>query len=113
MRAGKYRDRVTIRREIRVRAANGDYDTTWSTIATGAAQVEGLGGRESLIGQALQSISIFRITMRYRAGVLARDQVVLPDGRELNIRSAEDADGQRKDLVIVADTGSVLGEGRP
>lgn len=71
------------------------------------AEVECLNGREALIAGALQGIASFQVTVRWRADVAVADQVRLADGRDLNIRSAEDIDGRREWLVIMADTGSV------
>lgn len=110
MKAGALRDLVTIRRAEQVQNAKGGYDEAWVDLAEAWARVEGLDGRESMIAHALTGISAYRITIRHGPEVKANDQLVLPDGTELNIRSVSDPDGRRERLVILADTGSVQEE---
>lgn len=111
--AGRLRHRITIRRPTETANGKGGFTTGWATIAGSvAAEVEGLDGREAMFAQALQGISSYRITIRWRAGIKASDQVVLPDGSQLNIAAPPaDPDGRRRWLTIMADTGSVRGEG--
>lgn len=107
IRAGDLRHTITIRRKLSAQNAKGGYDITWQTVSTRRAKVEGLDGRESRAELVMVGISSFRITTRWLAGIQPADQLVLPDGTELNIRSANDPDGRRTDLVIMADTGAV------
>lgn len=111
--AGRLRQRITIRRPTETRDGKGGFTTAWTTIANEiGADVEGLDGREALFAHALQGISSYRITIRWRAGLQARDQVVLSDGTELNITAPPaDPDGRRRWLTIMADTGSVRDQG--
>lgn len=110
--AGRLRSRITIRRPTEVQNAKGGYDTAWATVADRiGADVEGLDGREAMFAQSLQGISSYRITIRWRAGLKASDQVVLADGTELNITAPPaDPDGRKRWLTIMADTGSVRAE---
>jgi SPP1 family predicted phage head-tail adaptor len=109
--AGQLRHRITIRRSAEVQNAAGGYDTAWSTIATTRAKIEGLDGREVMFAQALQGISSYRITIRWRAGLQARDQIQLVDGSTLNVTAPPaDPDGRRRWLTIMADSGSVRSE---
>jgi SPP1 family predicted phage head-tail adaptor len=109
--AGRLRTPILIRRATEVQNAKGGYDTTWATIASCRADVEGLDGREVMLAQALQGVSSYRITIRWCSGIKARDQVQLPDGTELNIAGPPaDPDGRRRWLTILADTGSVRAE---
>ena len=105
MRAGDLNRRVTIRRQERAADGQGGYTTVWTDIATISAQVEGLAGRESIIGQTLTGISVYRVTARYRADILPSDQLRY-GSIGLNIRSATDPDGRRERIVIMCDTGS-------
>jgi SPP1 family predicted phage head-tail adaptor len=79
-------------------------------VATVAAEVLGLDGRESVMDQALQGISTYRVTIRWRSDVLEADQLRSAGscfrGRDVNIRSIVDPDGRREQLVILADTAS-------
>ncbi|WP_375290912.1 phage head closure protein [Qipengyuania sp.] len=109
--AGELRHRITIRRSEEVQNAKGGFDTAWSDVATVRAKIEGLDGRESMMAQALQGISSYRITIRYRAGIRASDQIRLSDGSTLNITAPPaDPDGRRRWLTIMADSGSVRSE---
>jgi len=72
------------------------------------AEVLSLDGREVMLERVLQGISSIRVTMRWRAGVQASDQLLVQgDGREFNITSAEDPDLRREQLVILANTEAV------
>jgi SPP1 family predicted phage head-tail adaptor len=110
MRGGNLRTPITIRRAIETQSATGDYDTTWVTIASPYAQVEGLDGREMMMARALQGVSSYRVTIRYRDGILADDQIHFTDVSTLNITSVADPDGRRRTLVILAETGTTRSE---
>lgn len=102
--AGRLRERITIRSRVETKNAHGALDLSWSNLATGiAAEVICLDGREALVGNVLQGISSFRVTIRFRRDVKQADQI-LWRGRELNTRSAEDRDGKRQWLIIMATT---------
>lgn len=103
--AGRLRHRVTIRRQAQVRNANGGYDATWGDVATVWAEVIGIAGREATIGQALQGISTYRITVRFGVDVTDADQLRY-GAIDLNIQSITDPDGMREQLLILADTAS-------
>ncbi len=106
-RAGKLRHTVEIRRQTKAKDARGQYTSDWATIGTARASVVGLAGREAAIAQALQGISAFRITIRFRADLLQSDQLKLKNGMELNIKSIGDPDGLGRWLTILADNESV------
>jgi SPP1 family predicted phage head-tail adaptor len=106
-RAGQLRHLITIRRQAKTRDGRGQYATSWSTIGTPRAKVEGLAGREAMVAQALQGVSAFRIRIRFREDLLQSDQIVLPSGMELNIKSIGDPDGLRRWQVILADNETV------
>jgi SPP1 family predicted phage head-tail adaptor len=110
MAAGHLRQRIIIRRAEQVQNVKGGYDSAWLTLGTPKAHVEGLDGRETLLAQALQGVATFRITIRWRGDILASDQIVLPDGRELNVRSATAPYGRQRWLTILADSESVVSE---
>lgn len=110
IRAGDLRHRITLRRKATVEDGKGGFDPLWQTVATIGAKVEGLDGRESMMAMALQGVSHFRITIRYRADITTADQLVLSDGTEVNVHSATDPDGHRLLTQILASTGSVQDE---
>jgi head-tail adaptor len=76
----------------------------WLPIDTPWAEVLGQNGREAVIGQALQGISVYRIRIRWRPGLLPSDQVRLDGVTDLNIKSVSDPNGDREQLLIIADT---------
>lgn len=103
---GRLRHRVTIRRGSKAKKSSGPgYDTTWGDVATIWAEVIGIAGREATIGQALQGISAYRITVRFGADVTEADQLRY-GAIDLNIHSVTDPTGMREELLILADTGS-------
>jgi SPP1 family predicted phage head-tail adaptor len=79
--------------------------TIWTTIAQPLAEVIGLDGREAVLALSLQGVSSFRIRIWYGHDIQPADQVK-HDGRDLNVRSVIDPNGDRKQLVILADTAS-------
>lgn len=103
--AGRLRHRVTIRRPVRTKTGDGGYETVWNDAATVYAEVIGLNSREATIGQALQGISSYRITVRFGTDVTDTDQVRY-GALDLNVRSVSDPDGRREQLLILADTAS-------
>ena len=104
--AGRLRHRITIRRQTRTAKPKGGFETVWNDVADIWAEVIGLNGREAVIGQALQGISTFRVTIRWRTDLSDADQL-RHGALDLNIRSITDPDGRREQLQIIADTGSV------
>lgn len=110
MRAGRLRHQVTIRRATETENGKGGYATAWDDVATVSAEVTGLDGRESVMDQVLQGISVYRVRIRWRGDILASDQLrsagACFGGRDVNIRSVVDPDGRREQLVIIADTAS-------
>jgi head-tail adaptor len=106
--AGLLKDRIRIRRKTTTKNEAGGLDSGWETIVDDLpAQVASMNGREALIGNVLQGISTFEVTIRFRADLKASDQIIwFQDGnrRELNIVNAEDAEGKRRWTVIQAST---------
>ena len=105
--SGRLRSRVTIRRLTIGDDGHGGPTRTWNTLATVAAEVISQNGREAVIAGALQGVSAYRVTIRWRADPpRAADQLRLDDGTDLNIRTCDDTDRRREQLVIFADTAS-------
>lgn len=106
LRAGRLRQRVTLMRKTRARNADGGSATSWAPVGGPiAAEVLGTGGSEPMIGEALQGVSYFRITTRYRPDITPSDQLAY-GALTLNVRSAEDPFGRGEQTLIIADTGS-------
>lgn len=105
LRAGRLRDRITIRRPTDVQTAKGGLARSWSTLAANLpAEVLGQDGREAVIANTLQGISTYRITIRRRDDVRSGDQVLFGD-LELNILGPpSDPTGRRQFVQFLADT---------
>lgn len=103
LRTGDLRHKVVIRRVTEVDDGKGAYTTNWATIAEPWAEVIGLTGRETVMDQVLQSITVYRIRIRWRSDIRAADQIQ-HGAISLNITSADDPDGKRKQLIIIATT---------
>lgn len=107
MDVGRLRHRITIRREENVSDGKGGYDRAWTTLADRiAADVTSLNGREAVLGNVLQGISVFQITTRFRTNIQPSDQIIWhsADDRELNVHNAEDKLGTKQWTVIQAST---------
>ena len=107
---GRLRNRVTIRRKTRTKKPGGGFEVSWDDVDTVWAEVIGLAGREATIGEALQGITAYRITVRFGVDVNPADQLGYGD-LDLNVRSVNDPDGRREALLILADTGSAEAAG--
>ncbi|RXD80649.1 head-tail adaptor protein, partial [Xanthomonas perforans] len=71
--AGKLRHRIRIQRQVTARDEDGVQVVTWQPVHAGtlAAAIEPLSAREFIAAGAGQSEVSARITIRYRAGILA------------------------------------------
>lgn len=103
LKAGALRHRVTIRRKNRTAKTGGGFDTAWADLVTVWAEVIGLNGREAVIAHALEGVSYYRVTFRWRTDITDADQLRYA-AQDLNIRSISDPDGRREQLLILADT---------
>ena len=108
--AGRLRDRIAIRRQVDVATGRGGFARDWQTLAGMGdvpAEVIGQSGREAVIANTLQGTATFRITIRYRDGIQAKDQIIVTTmgDLELNVLAPPtDPTGRRQFLQILADT---------
>lgn len=107
LRAADLRHQLTIQRPSQIDDGNGGYTASLNVLATPWAEVLGLDGRESVMDHVLRGISVYRIRIWHRDGVDSGDQVLF-GAQTLNIRSAADPHGTRRELVIIADTAGTL-----
>lgn len=106
--ASRLRGRIELVRPTRVPTGRGGNSISLVPIATRVpAEVLGLSGSEAVKEKLLRGIRVYRITIRWRAGILTTDQVRLA-GELLNIRSAVDPDDRRRELVLHCDSEGVL-----
>jgi head-tail adaptor len=121
LKSGQLRHRITIRRLTSTKTPTGGFTEKWEDIATVRAEVIGLdglrGGHEAVLDQVLTGVLMFSVRIRWRSDILVSDQLRSIDGcfgratdgqnfRDVNIRSCVDPDGQRRQLLIIADTAS-------
>lgn len=104
------RELITFRRQANAKnPETGGLERAWSTLASEWAEVKSLNGREQVIGNTLQGVSTFQITVRYRTDLEPNDQV-LWNGRELNIVAPpEDPFGDHRWTRMIANTSAPQG----
>jgi SPP1 family predicted phage head-tail adaptor len=76
MQAGTLRHQVTIQSAGFVQDANGEMVPGWTLFATARAAIEDMSGREYIAAGATQNPVLTKITIRYRAGIVASMRVV-------------------------------------
>lgn len=108
MRAGRLRHAVTIQRKSLTTDEYGGPVESWADVATVAASVEPMGGRELASAQTVNAEITTKITMRYMAGVTAADRIVF-EGRFYNLTPPIDPEMKHRTLIIMASEG--LNEG--
>ena len=101
MRAGRLRARVTIQERGLSRNELGEALADWSTVATVPADVRMASGDERFVGGGdVEQASITHVVrMRYRSDVTPLERL-LHGERVLDIVSAVDPDGRRRELVL-------------
>jgi SPP1 family predicted phage head-tail adaptor len=107
LRAGRLRERITIRRQGDVPDGKGGFTRDWTTVAEDLpAEVLAQSGREGLLVNTFQGTAAYKITVRYRTDLETHDQI-LWNGEELNIIAPPgDPWGKREETQIFADTSS-------
>jgi len=104
MSAGERDKRIHIQRANDVANGAGGFHRTWATIAMAWAKITPTGGKEALFADTLRSVQGFRVEILFRTGLTPVDRFLWGE-RVLNIRSIEDPDGRRRDLVAFCETG--------
>jgi SPP1 family predicted phage head-tail adaptor len=106
--AGDLRERVKIRRMSTAKnQQTGGLKQGLADVATVAAEVKSMDGREAMLGSVLQGVAHFQIRIRYRTDIKPSDQLRWRN-RDLNVHSAEDREGRRRWTWIHASTEGVL-----
>lgn len=105
LRASSRRHLIVIKRPQQVSDGKGGYTSALVPVASCWAEVRAESGRERVIDEVLQGISVYRIRILWRGDIQTSDQIEYA-GQALNIRSADDPDGKRRELFIIADTAS-------
>lgn len=101
---GDFRHILTLQSRTRLDDGAGGFSESWTDVAADPlvyAAVRAVGGGEALRAGQRQSVTTYRITMRYRADVTA--DMRLTDGVHFyNIVAALDRDGRRQYLEVTA-----------
>lgn len=99
MSAGKYRHRVELLRE---EGAAGPYSSsTWTPVKKLWVKKERPQGEEFYAAAAVNQERSVILTTRYQKGITQKQRVRV-DGEDYDIKSAEDEDGLKKEIIIRA-----------
>ena len=117
MRAGRLRERITVKRLTSTATGRGATVRSWATVPGMAripAEVIGQSGRESVIANTLQGTATYQVNIRWLAeGPRASDQIIWHAAGgdvELNVLAPPvDRYGTRQELQIFADTSAPQG----
>lgn len=102
MQSGRLRQRITIQTHTESRDALGASIWTWSTLAKVWAEVRMPYGSERFVSAADVEVAqvTHRVKIRYRDDVSPLNRIVWRS-RVLDIESAVDPDGRRRELVMM------------
>lgn len=109
MRAGRLNQRVTFQRRAATVDGYGEQADTWTAIATVAAGVEPISGKEFFTAQQVQSDISTRIVCRYSSevsGVTTADRI-LHGSVEYDIRSVINVNSRNKELQFMCTVHSI------
>ena len=105
MPAGQLNQRVTLQRRASGLDAAGQTSTTWSDVATLWANVRPLRGRDLLAAAQQQATFDAKVTIRYRADVLATDRLVWGTQPLEIVGEPINVDGRSVDLELMCTHG--------
>jgi len=108
VRAGQLRDRVMIQKRADSQDDTGEMVPTFTDFAAAWADIqpiEGLRGMEieSLIGKEILSSAIYRVIIRFVAGLTTMDRLIVigPPDQPFEILSLQDMDGRRRKISMI------------
>ena len=109
MNAGMLREPVEFQRAAKVSDDAGGYTEAWAAISGAAdrAHVKAISGAERVYSERVEASTKWRITVRYFAGLLESDRVVIRD-REYNIRFINNLELADRWLMIDLDGGVAI-----
>ena len=104
--AGDLNQRICIQSRSTTPDAGGGSVKSWADVFAGVwATVEPLNGGEAFRQGMLNTTQLYRVTIRWRAGVTAAQRVIW-NGLPLNIRTCADPDGRRRALIMTVESGA-------
>jgi SPP1 family predicted phage head-tail adaptor len=101
MRAGRLRHRISFEVPEEIRNEYGEAERFWVPILTTSASREDLAGREYFAAEQMQSEVTTRFRIRWRSGILPTMRIV-SEGVVYDVRSVQDPDGRKRELIIMA-----------
>lgn len=101
--ASRLNRRVVLQFPARIANGKGGFTKSW-TSTPAFAEMLPLRGGEAVEHNLLNAKQLWRVTIRYRPDVTTECRII-HDGRELNIRTSEDIDGRRRELVMTCESG--------
>jgi len=108
MDAGQLRERITIEIEARTPNGQGGFTIAWASVSTSPvvwAEVIGLNGSEAIRAGIERSVSVYRINMRQRSDISARNRLQW-NGQVLAIKSVlPHPDEPKAFLQLLCETG--------
>ena len=102
--------RITIQAENPTTDAGGGQTDPWAsptTVATVQACIEPMSGRELINAMQLQDAITHKITMRYRAGIIAKQRIAF-GSRLFNIRAVINVEERNRFLELMVDEGVAI-----
>lgn len=101
MKAGRLRDRVTIKHNARSADKLGEVVPSWTTIAADLpAEVNQSPGQQNFEQNSFTASTPISVAIRYRGDVFAQ-QTLEWEGGSYRITSCVDPDGRRKQLHLI------------
>lgn len=101
--AGRFRNTVVLEQRSDSREASGEAVQGWTAVATLPAQATMPGGTERFVSELDRVVATVthRVRIRYRSGVNPALHRLRLEGRVLELLSATDPDGRRRELVCM------------
>jgi SPP1 family predicted phage head-tail adaptor len=96
---GAMRHFVEIQQAMEARDSDGSVTTTWEAYANEYAEIVPLSGSEDYIAQGISASVVYRISMRYVAGVVPKMRIAWND-RTFEIHTVRSLDERDRWLVM-------------
>lgn len=106
--SSRLKDRVTLQASTKTPNGQGGYNQGWTTVVDDLpAEVVNASGREAIIAGALQGVSGWQVTIRYRTGVTVGHRLLF-EGLSLNIQSCgpHPRYAKREALLLLCESGA-------
>jgi SPP1 family predicted phage head-tail adaptor len=102
--AGRLNRRISIEAPVRSPNGQGGFTKGWAPTFDVWAEMIPLRGEEAVQHNLQTSRQLWKVTIRWRAGINEECRAMF-NGKPLNIRTCEDPNGRREQLVMTAESG--------